>query len=193
MSDAVHLHIRVTFPRRYENKTRLLPMLPTTLMTMTTVLSTRFCAARPLRAPHAMLCTERPPASEMVNRLNPVTLAYLGDSVFEMSVRNRLLWPPVKVNELSSRVQRVVCAEGQHALLEHVKANFGLTEEEEDWLRRGRNASSRGPRRLDPKVYRASTAFECLIGYLHLTDPERCSDLLEFVLERCSAIADAEG
>ena len=97
-----------------------------------------------------------------------------------------------KVNELSSRVQRVVCAEGQSALLERVKADFGLSEEEEDWLRRGRNGSSRGPRRLDPKVYRASTAFECLIGYLHLTDPSRCQALLDFVLDHCLDIADPE-
>ena len=169
-------------------------MLPA-LIAMTTALSPpsrRLCVVRSMRAPPAVLCSERPPASELVNRLNPVTLAYLGDSVFEMAVRTRLLWPPAKVNELSSRVQRVVRAEGQHALLEQVKSGFGLTEEEEDWLRRGRNASSRGPRRLDPKIYRASTAFECLVGYLHLTDPVRCQALLEFVLERCGAIADEE-
>lgn len=128
----------------------------------------------------------------MVNRLSPVTLAYVGDSVFELAVREKLLWPPAKVNELSSRVQRVVCAEGQSALLERVKADFGLSAEEEDWLRRGRNGSSRGPRRLDPKVYRASTAFECLIGYLHLTDPSRCQALLDFVLDHCLEIADPE-
>ena len=58
------------------------------------------------------------------------------------------------------------------------------------WLRRGRNASARGPRRLDPKIYRASTSIECLIGYLHLTDRARCTALLEFCMERSSDIAD---
>ena len=77
-------------------------------------------------------------------------------------------------------------------MLERVKADFGLTEAEEEWVRRGRNASARGPRRLDPKVYRASTAFECLIGYLHLTDAARCQALLDFVLDRCLDIADEE-
>ena len=75
-------------------------------------------------------------------------------------------------------------------LLARVVAEFGLTEDEEDWLRRGRNASARGPRRLDPKIYRASTSIECLIGYLHLTDRARCTALLEFCMERSSDIAD---
>ena len=124
----------------------------------------------------------RPPASELLNRLSPATIAYLGDAVFETAVRERLLWPPAKINEVSSRVQAVVCAEGQHALLQRITADFGLTEEEHDWLRRGRNASGRGPRRLDPKVYRAASSLETLVGVLHLTDPGRLGSLLEFVL-----------
>jgi len=43
-------------------------------------------------------------------------------------------------------------------ILARMIADFGLTEEEQDWLRRGRNASGRGPRRLDPKVHRAAKA-----------------------------------
>ena len=74
-------------------------------------------------------------------------------------------------------------AEGQHALLDRVVAGFGLSDGEADWLRRGRNASSRGPRRLDPKVYRASTAFETLVGALLLTDPDRLGQLWRFLFD----------
>ena len=116
----------------------------------------------------------------MVQRLSPVTLAYLGDAVFEQAARERFLWPPSRMDALSSRVRDMVCAEGQHKVLAHLE-RFGLTDEEHDWLRRGRNASPRGPRRLEAKVYRASTAFECLVGYLHLTDGQRLQDLLDFV------------
>ena len=105
-----------------------------------------------------------PPGLEMVNRLTPQTLAYVGDSLFELALRERLLWPPAKINDLSSRVQKLARAEGQHKMLGLVVENFKLREEEEDWINRGRNASPRGPRRLDPKVYRASTSFECLVG-----------------------------
>ena len=66
-------------------------------------------------------------------------------------------------------------------ILTRMIADFGLTEEEQDWLRRGRNASARGPRRLDPKVYRAATAFETLLGYLHLADQPRLEEVFEFV------------
>ena len=124
----------------------------------------------------------RPPAAELLSRLSPANLAYLGDAVFETAVRERLLWPPAKVNALSSDVQSVVSAEGQHAILERVNAGFDLTDEELEWLRRGRNASGRGPRRLDPKVYRAASSLETLVGVLHLTDPERLRSLLEFML-----------
>ena len=69
------------------------------------------------------------------------------------------------------------------ALFDRLVADFELTEDEREWLRRGRNASGRGPRRLDPKVYRAASALETLVGYLHLRDPERLADLLEFAFQ----------
>lgn len=106
----------------------------------------------------------RPPAPEMVQRLSPLALAYIGDAVWECETRTRLLWPPSKVDTLHGQVQQLVCAEGQQRLLERLIKGFGLSEDELDWVRRGRNASGRGPRRLDPKTYRASTSFETLVG-----------------------------
>ena len=125
------------------------------------------------------LCA-RPPAAEMLNRIKPVSIAYLGDAVWEAEARERALWPPNKLDVLSSSVQRLCCAEGQHAVLQKMMVDFGLTEDELDWLRRGRNASARGPRRLDPKIYRASTALETLVGVLHLTDRARLEQLFAF-------------
>ncbi|WP_225852823.1 ribonuclease III domain-containing protein, partial [Haemophilus parainfluenzae] len=52
-----------------------------------------------------------------------------------------------------------------------------LTPAEQDLLRRGRNASSRGPRRLDPLIYQQASSFETLLGYLYLTNPERLTEL----------------
>ena len=128
------------------------------------------------------LCgADRPPVNEVLNRLSPVNIAYLGDSVWECEARERLLWPPSKVDTLSSSVQRLCCAEGQYDILQRIEEGFGLTEAEQDWLRRGRNASGRGPRRLAPKVYRASTAFETLIGVLYLSDTNRLAALFEFI------------
>ena len=73
-------------------------------------------------------------------------------------------------------------------------ADFALTELEHDWLRRGRNASGRGPRRLDPKIYRAATAFETLVGYLHLSDQPRLDEVFEFIWQSESeSVADSGG
>lgn len=148
---------------------------------------TAILAVSLLRAVAGLCAIARPPVGEMLNRLNPVTLAYVGDSIFEAAARERLMWPPSKINDLSSRVQALACAEGQHELLARVVDEFGLSEEEMEWARRGRNASGRGPRRLKPQVYRDSTAFETLVGFLHLTDPERLRALLQFVFETAEA------
>lgn len=135
-----------------------------------------FCAAAA-----GLIAGGRPPISEMLGRLAPVTIAYLGDAVWELEARERALWPPNKLDTLSTQVQDICCAEGQYAVLERIVADFGLTEGELDWLRRGRNASARGPRRLEPKVYRASTSLETLVGVLHLTDRARLAELFDFV------------
>jgi ribonuclease-3 family protein len=45
-------------------------------------------------------------------------------------------------------------------------------------LRRGRNATARIPRRLDPEIYQQATSLETLIGYLYLTNPQRLTQLL---------------
>ena len=59
--------------------------------------------------------------------------------------------------------------------------NVVLTAEEEEWLRRGRNAAARGPSRVKPAVYRDASALECLLGWLHLTDPERLGQVVDCV------------
>ena len=114
-----------------------------------------------------------------IQRLSPLTLAYLGDSVWEQEVRLRLLWPPSKLNTLSNRVQGLVCAEGQFVVLQHLIDGQHLSDAELEWVRRGRNASPRGPRRLDPKVYRAATSLETLVGVLFLTNRSRLTEVLD--------------
>ena len=137
---------------------------------------------RPQRElPHRPLGVPRPSTHEMLQRLSPLSLAFLGDAVWEQAAREHLMWPPSKMNELSTRVQALACAEGQYTVLTHLVDGFGLSDDELDWVRRGRNGSSRGPRRLDVKVYRASTGFETLVGVLHLSAPTRLAEMLDFL------------
>ncbi|MGB7522056.1 MAG: ribonuclease III domain-containing protein, partial [Spirulinaceae cyanobacterium] len=53
-----------------------------------------------------------------------------------------------------------------------------LTKFELEIVRRGRNASSKSPRRLSPDIYQQATALETLIGYLYISDPQRLNELL---------------
>ena len=69
--------------------------------------------ARPrIAAPHCSAADLD--VDQVVRQTKPVTLAYLGDAVWELEVRKRLLWPPRKINALNSAVVTKTCAEGQH-------------------------------------------------------------------------------
>lgn len=113
---------------------------------------------------------------EQVNSLSPVALAYIGDAVYELFVRGSFLLPPKRIQVFHQQVVNQVRAEQQAQQVQRLLPL--LTEAEQDLLRRGRNASSRGPRRVDSQIYQQSTGFEALIGYLYLTDPARLIELL---------------
>lgn len=98
-----------------------------------------------------------------------LVLAYLGDAVYELHVRRYLVAQGItKVDSLHRQAVRFVNASTQakvlHALMD------GLTEEEVGVVRRGRNAKSGStPKNMSVTDYRHGTAFETLIGYLHLS------------------------
>jgi ribonuclease-3 family protein len=111
-----------------------------------------------------------------IQQLSPTALAYLGDTVYELYVRMQYLFPPKRSHQYHQQVVAQVRAEAQAQHLQTLLPN--LTPAELDILRRGRNAASRGPRRLNPDLYQQASSLETLIGYLYLTDPQRLSDLL---------------
>ncbi|MGF1517886.1 MAG: Mini-ribonuclease 3 [Nodosilinea sp.] len=113
---------------------------------------------------------------EQINSLSPVALAYIGDAVYELFVRGMFLLPPKRIQVFHQQVVNQVRAEQQAHQVQRLLPL--LSEAEQDLLRRGRNASSRGPRRVDSQVYQQSTGFEALIGYLYLSDPARLMELL---------------
>lgn len=102
-----------------------------------------------------------------INLLNPIVLAYIGDAVFEVLVRQYLIsLPNHKPNHLHRQATQFVSAKAQCMLLE--KWQPYLTEAEADIVRRGRNAKSgTAPKNADPAHYQQATALECLIGYLY--------------------------
>jgi len=107
------------------------------------------------------------PADVPVHLLSPIVLAYVGDAVFEIYIRQRLVAGfNRKPHELHRAATGYVSAAAQAKLLQRWTPH--LTEEESDIVRRGRNTKSgQPPRNADPGDYRHATALECLVGYLY--------------------------
>ena len=114
-----------------------------------------------------------------INRLSPSALAYIGDAVYELYIRRHYLYPPQRIQAYHRRVVEQVRAEAQAKQLQLLAPH--LTTEEADIVRRGRNSASNAPKRLSPEIYRQATGFEALVGYLHLTQPDRLQALLQYL------------
>ena len=111
------------------------------------------------------------PDRSSLEQLSPVALAHIGDAVYELYVRNKLLMPPRRIADYHAQVVTQVRAETQATYLQHLEPH--LTDEEKDILRRGRNAVTHKPRRLSAKIYQQASSLETLIGYLYLTNCDR--------------------
>ena len=120
--------------------------------------------------------------SEAVSRYSSAQFAYLGDSVFEVFVRERLVKEGVKSPSVKSL--EYVTASAQSAAADRIEAL--LTEEEKDVFRRGRNDVHTGvPKNASPAEYRRATGFESLFGYLFLTgQSERAAELFDTAFPR---------
>ena len=119
------------------------------------------------------------PPSRPPNLMSPVALAYVGDAVYELLVRQHLAARPnPKPDDLHRGAIRYVSAKAQRALLEKLQPH--LTEEEAEIVRRGRNAKSGSPPKgADMSDYRHATALECLFGWLYYAGRfERMAELL---------------
>ncbi|WP_051235988.1 Mini-ribonuclease 3 [Paenibacillus pinihumi] len=133
-----------------------------------------------------------PPAKEP-DQLSPVVLAYIGDAVFELIIRQYLISQTNhKLHHLHREATSRVSAKAQCALLQRLMPV--LTEEEADIVRRGRNAKSGNPpKNADPHDYRQATALECLFGYLYYQRRSgRIHELLDIAIHRTSAVAREE-
>lgn len=119
------------------------------------------------------------PTASDVQRLAPAALAYLGDAVYELFVRRCLLMPPKRSQVYHQQVVAQVRAEMQ---AQHLRSLLPyLTDTEHDILKRGRNAATNRPKRLDPEIYQQATSLEALMGYLYLTNASRLLELLSYL------------
>ncbi|MBQ2720676.1 MAG: ribonuclease III [Clostridia bacterium] len=116
---------------------------------------------------------------------SPLTLAYLGDCVYELLVREMLVRKGNKPNgKLHGEATKFVSSKGQSEAF--LKIEHILTEEEIAVFKRGRNAHSVPNKNNDADEYRRATGLETLFGYLRLCgDDERIADLFKEIIKDC--------
>ena len=107
-----------------------------------------------------------------LNRFNSSTLAYLGDAVFEVIVREKIVRDrPGDSGRAHHAAVRYVSASGQAKAAKAMITEGFLTDEEEKIYKKARNHRSMSrPQNADPREYKVATGFEALLGYLYLTD-----------------------
>ncbi len=111
---------------------------------------------------------------------NGLTLAYIGDALYELKIREYLLGKGItKVNDLHNEAIKYTQAKAQAEIISEL-INSDLSEEEISVFKRGRNQNAtHKPKNADVQTYNMATGFESLIGYLYLSrDFDRVDELI---------------
>lgn len=112
-------------------------------------------------------------------------LAYVGDTLWDLLVRTRLVRQGGTMKTLHRAAVARVCAHAQSEALSRIEPL--LTEDEAGVVRRARNARQSPTKNADPHDYHRATALEALIGYLYLSgQTERMNELM------CAALPENE-
>ena len=120
-----------------------------------------------------------------IRTYSPLTLAYIGDAVFDVIVRSILVNKGnTAVNKLHQRASSVVKAPTQAKMAAALMDDF--TEAEADWYRRGRNSKPHTKaKNASTMDYLEATGFEAVMGYLYLTgDMDRICELVSLGITR---------
>lgn len=120
-----------------------------------------------------------------IRTYSPLTLAYIGDAIFELVVRTVLVERKnTQAEKLHKAATQIVKAETQARMIEALKDS--LTPEEMSAYKRGRNAKAvTRAKNATMADYRKATGFEALMGYLYLKgDMERMIELIHLGVEK---------
>ncbi|MGX7201625.1 Mini-ribonuclease 3 [Enterococcus plantarum] len=120
-------------------------------------------------------------------QLNGLALAYVGDAIYEIYIRDYLVEQgQTKPNTLHRMATHYVSAKAQAFLIQEMLEEKLLSENEELMYKRGRNAKSHtSAKNADITTYRIATGFESLMGYLHLTkQTERLKELIDWCIKK---------
>lgn len=117
-------------------------------------------------------------------QLSPLNLAFIGDCVYEMLVRENLVCNANRpVNDLHKESVKYVSAKAQTVAFSKIEEH--LTEEETAIFKRGRNAKvGHNPKSASQGEYHTATGVEALFGYLYLTENiDRIKELFKIISE----------
>ncbi len=120
-----------------------------------------------------------------VREYSPLTLAYMGDAVYELLIRTKVVTHGnAPVNKLNKKASQLAKAGAQSAMAEILAEYF--TEEELSVYKRGRNAHSyTKAKNATTGDYRRATGFEAVFGYLYLKgDMLRISELFSLAMNK---------
>lgn len=119
-----------------------------------------------------------------VNMLSPLNLAFIGDTVFDLFVRERLVCEANRpVSKLHNKAASMVKASAQAKAVEKIRDR--LTEQEQSVIRRGRNAHvNHKAKNMSEADYHLATGLEALFGYLYLKgETERLNEIFEMITQ----------
>ena len=126
--------------------------------------------------------------------VNPLVLAYLGDGVFEVYVREHLIVERGirKPDLLQKEAVLYVSAKAQSEFMKEAILNNWVSEEEIAIYKRGRNSHNHSVRKnIDIQSYMEATGFEAVIGYLYINkNPERIKELINICIEINKEVAN---
>ena len=128
-------------------------------------------------------------------QLNGLALAYVGDGIYEIYIRDYLVSKGLtKPNVLHRSATNYVSANAQAFLIQEMLLADLLTAEEEGIYKRGRNAKSHtSAKNADITTYRVATGFEALMGYLHLMkETKRLEELIDWCIKKVGEQIEAK-
>lgn len=134
---------------------------------------------------HSYICEKFQVKEQDIRTYSPLTLAYIGDGVYELVIRTVIVGKGnCPVNKLHRKSSSLVKASAQAELIHSIMEE--LTEEEKIVYKRGRNAKSyTTAKNATMTDYRTATGLEALVGYLYLTEQmERLLILIKTGLSR---------
>ncbi len=120
-----------------------------------------------------------------INQYNGMTLAYIGDAIYELCIRQYVLNSnETKVKQLHKKVTKLVNSSAQAKFIHYLLNKNILTDEEKNIYLRGRNAKVNSNRKnVDLAIYHEATGFEALCGYLYLLNrKERLDYIIKLIL-----------